>query len=100
MPARAHRRFGRYGPVAVAAAVLLILTGVLFGSPADRLSLYRLTIDAAGNRNWEFLNLVRDPTGTMLLVVDPGGQAHRIDIASRRVETMPFPGGVPNAFTW
>jgi hypothetical protein len=53
-----------------------------------------------GNRNWEFLHLARDPTGTMLLVVDPSGRAHRIDIASRHVETMPFPGGVPNAFTW
>lgn len=53
-----------------------------------------------GNPIWEFLHLARDPTGTMLLVVDPSGRAHRIDIASRHVETMPFPGGVPNAFTW
>jgi hypothetical protein len=53
-----------------------------------------------GGGNWDFVHLARDPSGTMLLVVDPGGRAHRIDIASRRVTSMPFPGGVPNAFTW
>jgi hypothetical protein len=36
VPARAPRRIGRYAPLAVAAAVLVILAGVVFGLSGGR----------------------------------------------------------------
>jgi dipeptidyl aminopeptidase/acylaminoacyl peptidase len=42
-----------------------------------------------GNVGWGFTTLVRDRTGAALLAVDPQGRAHRIDIASGHVSTVP-----------
>ncbi|GAB2807724.1 hypothetical protein GCM10027176_10940 [Actinoallomurus bryophytorum] len=63
--------------------------------------LYEQPFRSGGNFIWVFTTLTRDPSGTALLLVDDlRRSAHRIDIASRRVTTIPFPRGMPNLIAW
>lgn len=54
----------------------------------------------SANVGRSFTILVRDPTGTALLATDTAGHAYRIDIASGRVLTLPFPRGVAGSIAW
>ena len=69
--------------------------------PAALRVLYEQPFRPGGNLVWVFTTLTRDPSGTALLVVDDlGRSAHRIDIATRHVTTIPFPRGMPNLIAW
>jgi hypothetical protein len=62
--------------------------------------LYEQPTSGARAPHWAFTSLARDPRGTGLLVVDPQGRAHRVDLASGQVTTIPFQRGTPNTTAW
>jgi hypothetical protein len=62
--------------------------------------LYEQPYTGGGNLQWMFTELVRDPAGRSLFVVDEHQRAHRVDVATGRATTFRFTGGTPNALAW
>ncbi|ONH22386.1 hypothetical protein [Pseudofrankia asymbiotica] len=54
-----------------------------------------------GNTLWTFTQMALDPAGKLLMVVDGGGAAYRIDIATAKATRLPFLRGTnPNSIAW